>query len=682
MLSSQLQFVQFFSRTFLNTSGRITLLFCLITGCCSAQLLITNPVNNQVMQRDLQDSASIAVTGYCFYPYSTLTATITPETGGTDIHYAIPAAHITQGFFSFTTRLKAGSYRLEVTGTRLNHETDIALVPRFGVGEVFLVAGNSNAMGMQNLGARDASDRVVSLNDTNKYLNNENITVAQDLPMRSMEFEPIKAKSLLYPTGETSWYWGELGDMLADRFRVPVLFMNAAWAAANAANYKDAASGKDGFNIYVGKTWPNRQPYSNIKNTLRYFHATLGIRAVLWSHGENDAQLEVKEEDYFSSIKYLIDKSRTDFGVKIPWIIAENSAGLSIPRPVPAIVNAQRRLASLKDFNTFQGPNLDTVQIPRTINAHFENVSGGVQGLTLAARSWNRNLSDSLFKTVKPYLPSVFIHTGVLPSRTFPGASFTLPYRTEPIPNILAVHAELLDARGKFIDTVGTGKNGLANITLPANLPNGEYKIRITGSHPILPGSVTDIFRIDHTLKQTNFIHSLRTDMEDSEVRISWLMAVNNDIADMVVQRSTDRQVFSDLPGGRFVKTVNQSNLYTITDPIRGDKGIYYRIEYRSPDGLKSYSPVIAMFLNGEPQPLRAFPNPVSGQHFYVRSDIEGDMHFSLYDNLGHQYPIRTSKDDVIGLTSIRPVNALSAGTYILKIISEQGSYTQLIVIR
>ena len=293
-----------------------------------AQLVITSPVSNQVMQRNASGAASISVTAYAHYPYTSISAALIPIEGNANIaqEQLLEADQLTQGFLLTTFTAHTGWYRLKLTGTATNGITDSAIVARVGVGEVFLIAGNSNAMGLPGLGAKDASSNVISFNAINKTLNNENITVAPDGPMTVPSFEALKSSSNIFPNGETSWYWGELGDLLFQRWKTPVLFFNTAWAAANSENYRDAASGKDAYNLYVGKYWPNRQPYSNIANTMRYMTSLTGIRAVLWAHGENDAQLGFKETQYFDGIRTLIQNRRKDSGYNINWYISLNSA--------------------------------------------------------------------------------------------------------------------------------------------------------------------------------------------------------------------------------------------------------------------------------------------------------------------------------------------------------------------
>jgi hypothetical protein len=663
----------------------LQILFLLFNGITSlyAQLAITLPVNNQVMQRNAAGTANIAITAYAHFPYSRITAFLTPVEG--NIHkqkqLIFDQDQVGQGFLRTTINAETGWYQLKIIGYSDEGITDSIMVPRIGVGEVFLVTGNSNAMGLPGLGAKSSSPQVISMNMTNKTLNNENITVAPDEPMQLPQFEILKNDNYIFPNGETSWYWGELGEMLFKRWGTPVLFFNAAWAAANSENYRDAASGKDAYNLYVGKFWPNRQPYSNIINTVRYFASWTGMRAVLWSHGENDAQLAFKENDYFNYIRTLIENSRFDTGYNIPWFIARNSASNTQKDPYLPILNAQNRLTEIRNFNAFKGPYLDTIQIPRPVSGHFENVTGGMQGLTLAASSWNRSLADSTIKKTIAYQPAFTIHTGVTPALLYPGASFSLPFGT--VGNVtgeVTFQAELLDTAGKFVDYAGTGTRSPLTVQLPASLPDGVYQIRVTATKPILPGNVSKEFYVSKSYSKIEFVNNIAARIEDEHIYVSWLIAADPSLKQMTLQKTTDGANYNDLQS--FTSAGNVSGVYGYKDNNPGSGSIFYRLKMEYSNGNTAYSIIITLFLSGAPPEFVVFPNPVTNQQFYLKAPAGQVFQCSLFDAAGREHPIYQSDREAIGLITVRPFYPLPAGVYILKLVNETGSDTQRVLFR
>ena len=669
--------------------GRTALLY-LFTGImqANAQLVITNPVSNQVMQRNASGTASIPLTAYTHYPYTRIDAELIPVEGNTNAGQELQfdPKQLTQGFLHAAFSARTGWYRLKLTGTTANGITDSAVVDRVGVGEVFLVAGNSNAMGLPGLGARDASSNVISFNALNKTLNNENITVAPDGPMPAPQFEPLKSGSNIFPNGETSWYWGELGDLLFQRWKTPVLFFNTAWAAANAENYRDAASGKDAYNLYVGKFWPNKQPYSNIVNAMRYLTSLTGVRAVLWSHGENDAQLGFSETQYFDGIRTLIQNSRRDSGYNIPWYIARNSASNQQKDPYLPVLNAQNRLIAQPRFNAFQGPYLDTIQIPRPTSAHFENVPGGIQGLTLAAAAWNRSLADTAIAKTIPLQPAYALHTGVTPARVYPGAAFDLPFTaTGNAPSAVQIMAELLDAQGQFIANAGTGNGNPLKIQLPAHLADGQYHIRLTGLNPVLPGSISQPVYVERALRTIEYVNSIGLRNAGSAIHVSWAVAPAPGLASMTVQKTADGLQYTDLETFP-APAAGTSGVFGFTDNDPGSGTIFYRIKMVYTNGTIANSTIVTLFRDGAPAPWTVFPNPVIQQQFYIipASDITAgvgaDITCRLFDTAGREHPIQN-----LGRRSIRaPIRSstvsLPAGKYFVQITFAGQTSVQSIV--
>ncbi|MCF0061681.1 T9SS type A sorting domain-containing protein [Dyadobacter chenwenxiniae] len=647
----------------------------------NAQITLTAPSNNQIIQRDLNGSASVAISVYAFQPYASIEGRLVPISGNINKEqvWNFDEEQLRQGFLSASISVKTGWYRLKITAVMPNGNIDSVSVARVGVGEVLLVAGNSNAMGLPGLGAKSASNDVISFNAVNKVLNPENITVSPDEPMGKPTFDVLGEDNFIFPSGETAWYWGELGDLLSKRLKTPVLFMNAAWAAANSDSYRDAASGKDAFNPYVGKFWPNRQPYSNIVNTIRHMNSWLGLRAVLWSHGENDAQLKFTEQDYFNNIQTLITKTRADAGYNVPWIIARNSASNIIKEPYLPVINAQIRLSSIKGFNNFPGPNLDTIQIPRPVSEHFENVPGGIQGLTLAASAWNRALTDSLFKQITPIQPANSIHTGIVPSTAFPGASFHIGYRIfGKNEEGLSLRAELFDESGKFVDTVGVGSENPLLIKLPDNLANGQYSIRLAGTSPNLAGSTSSLFFVNNAYRSVQVVNTIKAVKENQSVDLTWLVAPNPGMRRMVLEKTTNGDTYTDLQQYNVSDNGISSGVYAYTDADIDAKIIFYRIRLEYTDGTTSYSPIVTVLEPGALPQLVAFPNPVTKQAFYLECDKNKPApQLSLFDVAGRAHPLFVSDREIIGLLAVRPHYPLPAGIYILRIVTESSTSTQ-----
>jgi hypothetical protein len=126
------------------------------------------------------------------------------------------------GFYSGSISVRGGWYELQVRGVANGNTINTTELQRVGVGEVFLVAGQSNAQGFFNYGAPSpGDDRVNCVNYRN--------STDQNSAFPSPTFVKMSDNGNVGPRGLSPWCWGRLGDILASRLNVPVLFYNTAW---------------------------------------------------------------------------------------------------------------------------------------------------------------------------------------------------------------------------------------------------------------------------------------------------------------------------------------------------------------------------------------------------------------------------------------------------------------------
>ena len=132
--------------------------------------------------------------------------------------------------------VSAGWYRLDVrakSGTTLLAETQ---VNRVGVGEVFVVAGQSNAYGGFERIPNTADDRVSCVDFRQDMLNE------QLLPI---QFSHTSYGTNIGPS-QPPHIWGPLGDRLTQRLNVPVLFLGAALGGTDSFEWQRSAAGNIG----------------------------------------------------------------------------------------------------------------------------------------------------------------------------------------------------------------------------------------------------------------------------------------------------------------------------------------------------------------------------------------------------------------------------------------------------
>lgn len=314
------------------------------------------------------------------------------------------------GNFSVIATVRQGWYRLEVRGIlNGNVLTDIGVVNKMGVGEVFIIAGQSNAQGIDNIGGIAAvDDRVNCYNKINsrEFGGTREITLS--------DFAKLDGNTPIAPRGVNPWCWGRLGDLLASRLKVPIMFFNVALEGTKSEAWAITANGGIAPNPYTNPVpYQGNLPYKNLSNVLHYFVPQLGVRSVLWCQGEGDnytfTKLNTSAITYKNNLQTVIKKTREETGKDIPWVVSLTSASPksctecpdgSYADPDQNIIDGQ--LATIRDTPfTFQGPATDGIQNPgRKSGVHFNGA-----GLALLADAWSSSLSDSFFNNSKPFLP-------------------------------------------------------------------------------------------------------------------------------------------------------------------------------------------------------------------------------------------------------------------------------------
>jgi len=342
-----------------------------------------------VFQRDNSGNGVLPINGQFSQAVDKIEARVVPIGGqGQQTDWQTIQQSPQGGFFSGNIGVRGGWYQLEIRGVLNNNVVATDELTRVGVGEVFLIAGQSNAQGLSGYGSPGASDDRVNCVD---YLNS-NFT-SSELPQPN--FAHLDNNSNVGPSGNTAWYWGRLGDLLASRLNVPILFYNAAYGGTAIRTWRQSMNGGGANNIYDGSAYPQGMPYANLRLALNYYAATTGLRAVLWHQGEADNFAQTSTGSYVSDLQSIINQSRQDYNKNIGWVVArvsyDNLRGIN-----NNIINGQNTAISTTG-NVFAGPNTDAIQTPRPDGVHFQN-----NGLVDAANAWNNSLDNNFFNNCAP----------------------------------------------------------------------------------------------------------------------------------------------------------------------------------------------------------------------------------------------------------------------------------------
>ncbi|GAB3990825.1 hypothetical protein GCM10028807_18840 [Spirosoma daeguense] len=438
-----------------------------------------------VFQRNLSNRASILVTGMAPAGTTLVEARVVPMASGQGDVTAWTSLSISPNSSAFrgTIVATAGSYRLDVRAKAGSAVVGNTSVNRVGVGEVFVVAGQSNHYGGFQRVQGATEDRVSAIDIQLDSISD------QLLPLR---FSNVSYGSAVGPS-QPPHLWGMLGDKLVQRLNVPVMFLGASLGSTSSVQWQQSAAGTIG-------TTPGSSVYRRLGTVLLHYVARTGARAVLWHQGETDTYSSTSNAAYYYNLAYVIQKSRQQLnGNVLPWVMSR--ASYILGQTSPGIISAQEQLiANLP--NVYEGPSTDDIvgQQSRPDDIHMSG-----SGLTEFINRWDQKLANTFFQSVPPYTPneeSSLITSGyTLPLVRRPGEVITAAsLRSVPQEANNQFIAQILRATdGQMVhESAPTTANPIL-VTLPSNLPDGQYRFRTVSTNPVTVGTLSEPFTVQQS---------------------------------------------------------------------------------------------------------------------------------------------------------------------------------------
>lgn len=382
----------------------------------AGQITIGFPVQRIVFQRNNANLGYVNVYGNVAQDCDRVEARLVARNSGQGVttSWVVIDSKVDGQAYSGKIQSAGGWYNLEVRGVKNEIVLFTTSLERVGIGEVFLIAGQSNAQGYgRSPNARGANDDRVNAYAPN-YFNAYNTDQYNNLPgyLDDLSFRKVEANQSIGPTGYTPYCYGELGDMLVNRLNVPVLFFNTGFTGTSSTNWVQSARNIPTYNETYGDLLQNGGPYRAFQVTLQSMNALTGFRTVLWHQGEYDRFTNgnngLSAQEYAFNLDFLIKQSRNDIGAQIPWMVARASYYYDLRwaalRGVDQRVIDGQNMVIGSTPNVWAGPSTDQIQVPRYDGGHFQNVTGSM-GLTQLATAWNNALNDSFFSSANPVLP-------------------------------------------------------------------------------------------------------------------------------------------------------------------------------------------------------------------------------------------------------------------------------------
>jgi len=201
------------------------------------------------------------------------------------------------GGYHLSAPLPAGGwYAAEVRAVRRGKVVATKQVEPFGVGEVFVTAGQSNSTSCGQFPTEQTSGMVSSFNGTAGQEPRDPMWGAHDL----IGIEPTEM--IVYAGGSP---WLGFGDGLFEALSVPVGV---------------AATGRGGSS--VDQWQPGGELFAWMMARIWQLGAG-GFRALLWHQGETDVEMPAGR--YGEQLARVIEASRAEAAWAIPWIVAKTS---------------------------------------------------------------------------------------------------------------------------------------------------------------------------------------------------------------------------------------------------------------------------------------------------------------------------------------------------------------------
>jgi hypothetical protein len=327
-----------------------------------ASLVLDSPAEWQVFQRRSTDRGPVTIAGKAAPGTAGLRYRITgkPAHGKLAEGWQVfrPAA---DGTFEIRPDVAAGGwYALEVEAGRNGRVEASVKLARFGVGEVFVTAGQSNSTSCGERRPGQTSGLVAAFDGKSWKLAEDPMPGAHDLSVRS------------WSTVRNGSCWPSFGDAMVAKYRVPVGIAVTGRGSSGIDEWQQDANGKHGAELFE---WMMARIKALGPN---------GFRAVLWHQGETDARTK-NTEQYARLLKRVISSSRKEAGWEFPWIVAKVSYLNPQLREFPGIRAAFQKLWD--SGVALEGPDSDTLG-PEFRNAGGRGIHMNQKGLAKLGQMW------------------------------------------------------------------------------------------------------------------------------------------------------------------------------------------------------------------------------------------------------------------------------------------------------
>lgn len=324
------------------------------------KIALTSPLNYQIFQRTTREQGKLIIAGSVFpknnktVPPDALEARLTGKSILGDLPGKWQRLPFDSRVASFRGQLPApagGWYRLEVRALQHNVPVVTNAIAHVGVGEIFVIAGQSNAANAGEKKNRTETGLVAAFDGTNWQL--------------AADPEPGAEG------GDKGSFMPLFGDSMVEQFSVPIGIVPVAVGATSVREWLPAGISftrlptltKNVVTVGPGQWESSGRIFNRFTARMKLLGPN-SFRAVLWHQGESDAT-QINPQNtlpgglYRQYLEQLIAASRRAIGWDAPWFVAQVSYHNPDDTGTPDILAAQ--MAVCDDGFAFPGPDTDVL---------------------------------------------------------------------------------------------------------------------------------------------------------------------------------------------------------------------------------------------------------------------------------------------------------------------------------
>ena len=349
------------------------------------KIRLESPLDYQIFQRATQAEGKLVIAGTILpemkeaLPLDALEARLTGKSAAGDLPgqwQPLPFDPRVASFRGQWDVPAGGWYRLEVRALRQNEPVLTNTVEHVGVGEIFVIAGQSNSANYGEQQNQTQTGLVAAYNGTNWQL--------------AADPEPGAG-------GKKGSFMPLFGDAMVERFHVPIGIVAMGigstsvreWLPSGVPFSRLPPLTHNVVTIGAGQWESSGKIFDTFAGRMKQL-GTNGFRAVLWHQGESDANQANPENTlpgalYRQFLEKVISDSRREIGWDAPWFVAQVSYHNPQDTGTPDIPAAQKAVCD--DGFAVLGPNTDTLT-GKMREKNGKGIHLSAEGLKAHAQLW------------------------------------------------------------------------------------------------------------------------------------------------------------------------------------------------------------------------------------------------------------------------------------------------------